>query len=50
MDQLVTRDGTVAVENEVREQSAPQAPRKSALEAAAAYLESQLTAEMDPYR
>jgi hypothetical protein len=50
VDQLVAGGRAVAVENEVREQGAPQAPRKPALEAATAYLESQLTAEVDPYR
>jgi hypothetical protein len=50
VDQFVARDGAVAVENQVRQQGAPQAPREPALEAAAAYLESQLTAEVDPYR
>src|SRR5215207_1344343 len=47
VDQLVARDRAVAVQNEVREQGAPQATRKLALEAAVAYLQSQLTAEVD---
>jgi len=50
VDQLVARDRAVAVQNEVREQGAPQATRKLALEAAVAYLQSQLTAEVDPSR
>ena len=48
--QLVARDGAMAVEGEVGQQGAPQAPGKPALEAAAAHLESQLAAEVDPHR
>ena len=48
--QLVARDGAVAVQDEVGQQGAPQAPRKPSFDAAAAYLDSQLTAEVDPQR
>ena len=50
VDELVARGRAVAVQDEVGQQSAPKAPWKSALEAAAAYLQSQLTAEVDPNR
>ena len=48
--ELVARDGAVAVQDEVRQQGAPEAPRKPALDAAAADLQPQLTAELDPER
>jgi hypothetical protein len=50
MDQLVARGRPVAVQDQVRQQSATEAPRKPVLEATPANLEPQLTTEVDAYR
>jgi hypothetical protein len=50
VDEFVARGRPVAVQDEVRQQGAPDAPGKPVLEASPAHLEPQLTTEVDAYR
>jgi hypothetical protein len=50
MDEFVARRRPMAVQDEIGQQSAPEAPRKPVFEATSADLEPQLTTEVDAYR